>query len=64
MSSYYRDVTKMMSNAGCNLHRQGKGSHEIWLCPLSLRPITVPKTLKNKNTANAILKQSGIDEKV
>jgi len=64
MASYYRKVTAMLNAYGCYLHRQGKGSHEIWLCPTAANPITVPKTLKNRNTANAILKQAGIDEKV
>ena len=64
MASYYRKVTRMMLDADCTLHRQGKGSHEIWICPLSQTPITVPKTLKVRNTANAILKQAKIDEKV
>ena len=64
MASYYRKVSRLMRDAGCELHRQGKGSHEIWICPLSETPITVPKTLKVKNTANAILKQAQIDEKV
>lgn len=44
--------------------RQGKGSHEMWYSPMTKRVVSVPVTMKARPTANAILKQAGIDERV
>jgi hypothetical protein len=40
--------------------RQGKGDHEIWLCPKARRPITVDNDIKSRHTANGILKAAGL----
>ncbi len=41
----------------------GKGDHDIWYSPVTDRHITVDTKIKSRHTANAILKQSGIDYK-
>ncbi|CDH45087.1 MAG: type II toxin-antitoxin system HicA family toxin [Candidatus Competibacteraceae bacterium] len=60
MSSMYRDIRQRLIDAGCQLVRQGKGSHEIWHSPINDRNFTVPKSLADTSLANAILKQAGL----
>ena len=62
-SKVYRQIKAILSAHGCNIVRQGKGSHEIWHSPISNRNFSVPVTLKAKPTANAILKQAGINQR-
>lgn len=59
-SDYYRELTRLLKEAGCTFHRQGKGSHEIWFSPLSGRTFTVPRPTKRRETANNALKDAGL----
>jgi len=63
-SNYYKEVTARLSEAGGCILRQGKGSHEIWTCPHAKNPVSVPTKIKSRHTANKILKDAGIDEKI
>lgn len=63
-SNLYRQIKTILTAHGCQFVRQGKGSHEIWRSPISDRNFSVPVTLKAKPTANAILKQAGINQRV
>jgi predicted RNA binding protein YcfA (HicA-like mRNA interferase family) len=56
----YRRLTRLLREAGCEIRRQGKGSHEIWWSPISMRSFTVPRAIKKPTTANNILKQAGL----
>lgn len=56
----YRSLVKLLRESGCDLVRQGKGSHEIWFSPLTNRNFPVPTTIRSAATANAILKQAGL----
>ncbi|MEM1105875.1 MAG: type II toxin-antitoxin system HicA family toxin [Pseudomonadota bacterium] len=56
---FYRSATKLLREAGWAFERQGKGSHEVWAGPNGRR-VTVPRNLKRRHTANAILKQAGL----
>jgi predicted RNA binding protein YcfA (HicA-like mRNA interferase family) len=60
MAKLYRDLTSLLRAAGCELIRQGKGSHEVWFSPVTKRTFTVPSNIDNKPLANAILKQAGL----
>lgn len=62
-SGYYDKLIKVLKQQGCYLYRQGKGSHEIWFSPLVNDMFPVAYTIKNRHTANGILKQAGIDFK-
>jgi len=42
--------------------RHGKGDHEIWFSPISGRTFTVDSGTRKRFTANAILKQAGIED--
>ena len=61
---FYSDLKKLLLAHGCEFVRQGKGSHEIWQSPINNMRFSVPVTVVAKPTANAILKQAGIDERL
>jgi len=63
-SGYYAQVRKILLEHGCFFVRQGKGSHEIWQSPITQCRFPVSMTVLSRNTANAILKQAGLDAKV
>jgi len=56
----YRELRKLLEEAGCILVRQAKGSHEIWRSPHNPKPFPVPTTLKAEGTLRAIPKAAGI----
>lgn len=63
MAEFEKKVRKLLSQNGCKFLRHGKGDHDIWYSPITDRHITVDTKIKSRHTANAILKQSGIDYK-
>jgi len=64
MADYTKQVLKMLSDNNCYFVRRGKGSHNIWYSPIMNRPFTVVVKIENRHTANGILKDAGIREKV
>lgn len=63
MAEYERIIRKILKDNGCEFTRRGKGDHDIWYSPISNRNVTVDTKIKSRHTANAILKQAGIDYK-
>jgi HicA toxin of bacterial toxin-antitoxin, len=63
-SAYYRELKRIFLDQGCTFVRHGKGDHEIWFSPISKRSFTVDAGTKKRFTANAALKQAGIDVKL
>ncbi|MDR1953017.1 MAG: type II toxin-antitoxin system HicA family toxin [Clostridiales Family XIII bacterium] len=61
MATYEKKVREILSQNGCTFVRHGKGDHDIWFSPLTNRHITVDSRIKSRHTANAIVKQSGIE---
>ena len=61
MAEYEKNVRDLLKQNACTFVRRGKGDHDIWYSPLSKRHITVDTKIKSRHTANAILKQSGIE---
>ncbi|MBD5161825.1 MAG: type II toxin-antitoxin system HicA family toxin [Oscillibacter sp.] len=61
MAEYEKKVRELLSQYHCSFVRRGKGDHDIWYSPITQRHITVDTRIKSRHTANAILKQSGID---
>jgi len=53
-------LRKLLSDAGCRLIRQGKGSHQIWHSPITAQNFAVPIGIPSRHTANAILRQAGL----
>jgi predicted RNA binding protein YcfA (HicA-like mRNA interferase family) len=58
--SFDRPLRDLLRKAGCDLVRQGKGSHEIWYSPITKRNFAVPVGIPSRHTANAILRQAGL----
>jgi hypothetical protein len=63
MADYSREVKRLLSEAGCRFHRQGKGDHEICYSPVTNHYFPVNGTIKSRHTANGILKQAGLAKK-
>lgn len=63
MPTFYAELLKIMRAHGCERRPGGKGSHEKWWSPINGRVVIVPRS-KSRHTANAVLKQLGIDEKL
>lgn len=61
MAEYEKRVREILQQNNCTFFRRGKGDHDIWYSPITNRHITVDTKIKSRHTANAILKQSGID---
>lgn len=62
-SDFGRQIRTILNDSGGYLVRQGK-KHEIWYSPVSDRNFSVPRKIKSRHTANAILKQAGLREKL
>lgn len=63
MAEYEKKVREELKAYGAYFERHGKGDHDIWFSPLSGKHITVDHVIKSRHTANAILKQAGINKK-
>ncbi|MFZ1626024.1 MAG: type II toxin-antitoxin system HicA family toxin [Gammaproteobacteria bacterium] len=63
MANFSRDLKNILKEQGCRFHRQGKGDHEIWFSPISDQYFTVDGDIKSRHTANAVLKQAGLDKR-
>lgn len=61
MAEYEKRVREMLAQNGCSFLRRGKGDHDIWYSPITGRSVTVDTKIKSRHTANAIMKQCGID---
>lgn len=64
MAGYYRDIIQRLKDADWEFQRNGKGSHEIWWHPDTGKSLTIPRDCQKRHTANGILKDAGIDEKL
>jgi predicted RNA binding protein YcfA (HicA-like mRNA interferase family) len=60
VNSFTPLTKKLLSKAGWQFLRRGKGDHEIWHEPISGRKVTVDNSMKSRHTANAVLKQAGL----
>ena len=63
MAGYEKMLRQILSRNGCHFVRRGKGDHDIWYSPITKIHITLDGKIKSRHTANAILKQSGINYK-
>lgn len=61
MAEYEKKVRNILKENGCYFVRHGKGDHDIWYSPINNKNITVDGKIKSHHTANAIMKQSGIN---
>jgi hypothetical protein len=42
MADYYRDLIRLLRDAGFEFKRRGRGDHEIWWNPRAAAPISPP----------------------
>ena len=63
-SGFYQQLRDILLANGCSLVRQGKGSHEVWHSPICKRTFPVAVTVQSRHTANGILKDAGITQKI
>ena len=63
MADYAPELKKILRSHGCRFDRQGKGDHEIWFSVISGRHFTVDGKIKSRHSANAVLKQAGIEKR-
>ena len=61
MADYTREIIDILSQNDCSFARHGKGDHDIWYSPITNRNITVDAKIKSRFTANAIMKQAGVN---
>ncbi|MDP2409805.1 MAG: type II toxin-antitoxin system HicA family toxin [Pseudolabrys sp.] len=60
MADYYRDVIRLLRDAGFEFRRQGRGDHEMWWHPKTGISVVVDRKLRSRFTANGILKEAGL----
>ncbi|MGD0291618.1 MAG: type II toxin-antitoxin system HicA family toxin [Candidatus Binataceae bacterium] len=53
----------MLRDKKCRYDPPGKGDHEIWHSPINNRKFPVDHDIRSRHTANAILKQAGIQRR-
>ena len=63
MAEYEKVVRKILQEHGCYFVRNGKGDHSMWYSPITKKGFPVDGKIKSRHTANAIMKQSGINYK-
>lgn len=59
MADYYRDLVRLLGDAGWLRVEGGKGSHEKWRHAESGRIVIVPRS-KSRHTANEVLRQADL----
>ena len=63
VKGFYKDVESLLRAAGYEREKGGKGSHEKWSCE-DKPTLIVPRGLKSRHTANAILKDAGVKDRL
>ena len=63
MASWTPEVKAVLVRTGCTYVRAGKGDHEIWFSPQSNRYFPVDHKILSRHTANAIMKQAGLEHR-
>ena len=56
---FYRDIARLLEEAGWTKILGGKGSHEKWQNTRTGRIVVVPRS-KSRHTADEVLKQAGL----
>ncbi len=64
VQGFYSQLGKLLKSHGCTFVRMGKGDHEIWHSPISNRNLTVDRGVMSRHTANAVLKEAGIKQRL
>jgi HicA toxin of bacterial toxin-antitoxin, len=62
MADFAPELKRILASHRCHRIRQGRGDHEIWYSPISDRKFVVDSKIKSRHTANAVLKQAGLEK--
>ena len=62
MADYSDALKRLLLAAGCTFRRPGKGDHEIWFSPITMRSFPVDYSIRSRHTANGVLKQAGLEK--
>ena len=62
MAGYEKKVQNLLKQQGYFMERRPRGSHDIW--SNGEIEVSVPSKIKKRHTANAILKEAGISDKL
>jgi len=60
---FYRLIVEVLKRHDCHFKRPGPGDHEMWFSPSSGKTFPVDRSCMSRHTANAVMKQAGIDHK-
>lgn len=60
VDGYGKRLRLLLRQNGWELHRRGKGDHEIWIDPATGRKVTVDRGTRARGSALSILKKAGI----
>jgi hypothetical protein len=63
LRGFYRAIIEKLRENGCWFERTAKGDHELWHSPITDRSFTVDRHCMSRHTANAVMKQAGIDHR-
>lgn len=58
--TFDRELVRLLKAAGCYHVREGR--HPIWYSPVSDQNFPVPTGIKSRHTANAVLRQAGLEK--
>ena len=61
MAEYEKTVRKILKEYGCEFLRHGKGDHDIWYNPQNGVSVAVDGKIRSRHSANAIMKEMGIN---
>ena len=62
-NSFSTDLVAILKEAGCNYHAPAhRGNHDIWFSPITRVYFPLDSKILSHNTANAILKITGLPE--
>lgn len=68
MDGYYKLIIQKLKKHGFEYDVNAKGSHEKWILKdqngNKIKSVTVPHSTKSRFTANNVLNQAGIDERI
>lgn len=64
VQGFTKQVKSILRANGWQLLRAGKGDHELWAHPDASKPVVIDGKIMSRHTANAILKQAGLTDKI
>jgi predicted RNA binding protein YcfA (HicA-like mRNA interferase family) len=64
VDGYYKLVCSIISKLGYEYQTNAKGSHEKWRSQKTGKIVLLPRNLKSRHTANAILKDAGSERRL